>query len=244
MKINSFRGLNALQLKILAMIFMVMDHAWATLPGGGEWLTCVGRIAFPIFSFLIAEGYAHTRDPEAYLRRMLLWAVITEIPFNFITAGGFVNPLHQNVLFTFALSMFIIGRMEKARDRGGVLAVVGVAAWLGIGYVLGFLTFVDFFGYGVVMTAAFWLFRRNRLAQFLMIAAINVLLMEGRVYPVTLFGLECSIPQQAFALLAFIPIWLYNGERGPDNKLIRRLCYAFYPAHMVVLVLLARFVFR
>ena len=238
------KGLNALQLKILAMIFMVMDHAWATLPVKGDWLTCVGRMTFPIFAFLIAEGYAHTRDPKAYLRRMLVWAVITEIPFNFITVGGFFNPLHQNVLFTFSLSLYILGHMEKARARGGALALVSVVAWLGIGYVLGFLTFVDYFGYGVVITLMFWLFRGNRLAQFLMLTVINVFVMEGQVYPVTLLGMEFSVPQQTFALLALIPIWLYNGERGPDNKLIRRLCYAFYPAHMVVLVLLARFVFR
>ena len=244
MKLNSFRGINALQLKLRAMAFMLMDHIWATLPVGGEWLTCLGRVAFPIFAFQIAEGYAHTRDPKAYLRRMLIWAVITESPFNFMTAGGFFNPLHQNVLFTFALSLYIIGHMDKARARGGALSVVGVVAWLGIGYILGFLTFVDYFGYGVFMTVMFWFLRGDKLSQFFMLAVVNVLWMKGLVYPVTLLGMELFIPQQAFAVLALIPIWLYNGEQGPYNKTIRRACYAFYPVHMAVLVVLARFVFR
>ena len=72
-------GINALQLKILAMVFMLMDHMWATVIPGNEWMTCVGRLAFPIFAFQIAEGRAHTSDPKAYRRRgdFHLWLSVT-----------------------------------------------------------------------------------------------------------------------------------------------------------------------
>ena len=65
-------GLNALQLKIIAMVCMLLDHMWAALPAQGDWMTCVGRLAFPIFAFQIAEGYVRTRDAKAYRRRLLL----------------------------------------------------------------------------------------------------------------------------------------------------------------------------
>ena len=216
-------GLNALQLKILAMFCMLLDHMWATVVHGNDWMTCVGRLAFPIFAFQIAEGYAHTRDPKAYRRRLLLWALVTEIPFNLMLTGGLIYPFHQNVLFTFWLSLFIIGRVDRARERGGLLGLVFAAGWLLAGYVLGFVTFVDYYGYGVFMTVMFWFFREKKLDQFLMMAVVNVLWMKGLVYPVSLFGWELTIPQQAFAMFALIPIWLYNGEQGPYNKTIRRL---------------------
>ncbi len=237
-----FKGINALQLKILAMVFMLCDHMWATVIHGNDWLTCVGRLAFPIFAFQIAEGYAHTRDPKAYRRRLLVWALISEIPFNLMTGGWLINPLHQNVLFTFWLSLIIIGRIDKAQERSGFMGWLMTLVWLALGYVLGFVGFVDYFGYGVFMTAGFYLFRRSRINQFFMMAVVNILWMKGLVYPVMIFGQEWLIPQQAFALLALIPIWLYNGEQGPYNKTIRRLCYAFYPAHILILSLIGMFV--
>lgn len=237
-------GLNALQLKILAMIFMVMDHAWATLPIQGEWLTCVGRLAFPIFAFQIAEGYVHTRDAKAYRRRLLLWAIITEIPFNFMTAGGFINPFHQNVLFTFCLALFVMERVDRTRGRSGLLGWVLAAGWLLVGYVLGFVTFLDYYGYGVLICVMFFLCRNSKLAQFAFMLFLNVFWMKGLGYPVTLLGMEMFIPQQAFAMLSLILIWLYNGEQGPYNKTIRRACYAFYPGHIAVLAVLAQFIFR
>ena len=60
--LNKFKCLNAAHLKIIAMVCMLLDHMWATLISGNLWMTCVGRIAFPIFAFQVAEGYAHTKN--------------------------------------------------------------------------------------------------------------------------------------------------------------------------------------
>ena len=235
-------GLNAVQLKILAMVFMLLDHMWATVIHGNEWMTCVGRLTFPIFAFQIAEGCARTHDPKAYRRRILIWALISEIPFNLMLCGRPIYPIHQNVLFTFWLSLFVIERMEQARNRGGIWGMTLASVWPWFGCLLGFLGFVDYFGYGVVICVMFYVFRSNKLAQLIGMILINVFWMKGLGYPVEFLGREWFVPQQTFAVLALIPIWLYNGEQGPYNRTIRRACYAFYPAHILILTMIGMFV--
>ena len=85
-------GITAAALHILAMALMLCDHMWAALFPAEEWLTCIGRAAFPVFAFLLAEGYRHTHDVRRYLLRLLLGAVISEIPFNLFYSGGAVYP--------------------------------------------------------------------------------------------------------------------------------------------------------
>ena len=78
--------LTAAVLHIIAMTLMLMDHLWATLLPAKEWLTCAGRVAFPIFAFMAVEGYFHTRSFKKYILRMLLFAVLSEIPFDLMYA--------------------------------------------------------------------------------------------------------------------------------------------------------------
>ena len=79
--------LTAAVLHIIAMTLMLMDHLWATLLPAREWLTCAGRVAFPIFAFMAVEGYFHTRSFKKYILRMLLFAVLSEIPFDLMYGG-------------------------------------------------------------------------------------------------------------------------------------------------------------
>jgi len=234
-------GINALQLKLLAMAFMLCDHMWATIIRGNDWMTCVGRLAFPIFAFQIAEGYTHTRDRKAYRRRLLIWALISEIPFNLMAGGGPIYPFHQNVMFTFWLALLFLPLIDRARKRGGGVGGLISLGWTLLAFVAGTLTMVDYYGYGILMVILFYMARNTpaeKLLQLIAMYWINFRMMGGLVYPFTLFGREFFFPQQGFALLALIPIWLYNGEQGPYNKTIRRLCYAFYPAHILALVMI------
>ena len=143
--------LTAAVLHIIAMTLMLMDHLWATLLPAREWLTCAGRVAFPIFAFMAVEGYFHTRSFKKYILRMLLFAVLSEIPFDLMYGGTWFYPVHQNVLWTFLLSLLGVWLMEQVRKKGKtwmylLVCVLVVPA----GLVLGTLCMVDYYGVGVL----------------------------------------------------------------------------------------------
>ena len=230
-------------LRIMAMIFMLCDHLWATIIHGNEWLTCIGRLTFPIFAFLIVEGYFHTKNLKKYVLRLLIFAVISEIPFNLVTGNSLIYPMHQNVLWTFLIAIFLIFLTEKARKTGKWwLIILVAAATIALGFVLGLITFTDYFHGGVYMVLTFYFFRGRKWWHFLGQAAlmwyINFEILGGYSYVLSLFGKEFYFPQQGFALLALIPIWLYRGKQGYHNKALQYAFYAFYPAHLLILWLI------
>mgnify|MGYP002576901312 CR=1 FL=1 len=109
--------LSAAALHILAMALMLMDHLWATLLPAQEWLTCAGRVAFPIFAFMAVEGYFHTHDLKKYTLRLLLFALLSEVPFDLMYGGTWFYPVHQNVIWTLLLGILGIHLMETVRKK-------------------------------------------------------------------------------------------------------------------------------
>ena len=114
MERTHLKCLSASGLKVIAMVCMLLDHTWGILMSGHLWMTCVGRIAFPIFAFQIAEGYAHTKNFKKYLLRLFLFGLLSEIPYNYMTGGGWFNPFGQNVMFTFCIALLVIRLIDKA----------------------------------------------------------------------------------------------------------------------------------
>jgi len=232
-------------LHILAMTCMLCDHLWGTVVPGNDWLTCIGRLAFPIFAFLLVEGYFHTSNLRRYALRLFLFALLSEIPFNLAIGGRVLYPLHQNVLWSFLLSLWLIHRNEQARKTGKLwrMLLTGGAS-LALGTVLGLVTFVDYYHAGILTVLVFYYFRgekwQHRLGQLLCLGYINLEILGGLVYEIPLFGQVLTIHQQGFALLALIPIWLYRGKQGHRSKAFQYLCYAFYPAHLLILGLIRR----
>ena len=236
-------------LHILAMALMLCDHMWAMLFPSAEWLTCVGRIAFPIFAFMTAEGFRRTRNLQGYLLRMLLWAAVAEIPFNLMCGGTVFYPFHQNVLWTFLLSLLIMALLDKVRARFQPAAAALLSALVVLlGFVLGFAVMSDYFGVGVLTVLTFYFFRernwKSRVCQLICLYILNVELLGGYYYDVQLFGRSFEVIQQGFALLALIPIWLYRGRQGHHSKAFQSICYAFYPVHMLVLYLIYTWMVR
>lgn len=242
---KKFKCLNALDLKLFAMFFMLCDHMWATVIPGHTFLTNIGRMAFPIFAFQIAEGFCKTRNFEKYLGRIFIFALISEVPFNLMYSGSIFFPFHQNVLFTFALALLFLRFIDSAKRKGPVLYIAAIVFSVFIGYFAGFITFVDYFGYGILTVILFYVFREGRyshIMQLLGMIIINGFMMNGMVLRYDLFGIHISFPQQGIAVFSLILIWMYNEKHGPDSKAIRLLTYAFYPAHILILYIIARLI--
>ena len=230
-------------LHLLAMGTMLCDHLWGTVIPGNDWLTCVGRLAFPIYAFLLVEGYFHTRNLKKYVLRLLIFALISEIPFDLAMGSTWFYPIHQNVLWSFLISLGLIHWNEKARAKGKLWRriLVGVAT-VAIGYVVGLVTMVDYYHAGILMVLTFYFFRGRKwwcfLGQVLCLWYVNLEILGGFGYELVLFGRNVFLTRQGLALLAPIPIWLYRGKQGYHSKPFQYLNYAFYPAHLLILALI------
>ncbi len=225
------RGLDGGALKGIAAALMLIDHVGAILLPETVILRCIGRLAFPIFAFFIAEGYAHTRSFGRYLLRMAIWAAVSEIPFN-LEFGHFFVPGRQNVLWTFCLALLTLRGLEELRRETGGARYLGCGAALAAGFAAGELLHVDYGGWGVLSVVLFYLCRQGRYARPGLLAGMLVLngLCIGSM-KTAVFGIQ--VPIQIFAVAALPLLWLYNGR--PGAKGWRWAFYVFYPAHLLVL---------
>jgi len=205
---------------------MLIDHIGAVLFPYAEWMRGIGRLAMPIYCFFIAEGMHYTKNRAAYLGRMLLFALLSELPFDLAFYGGWY-PYYQNVLLTFALAISGIWAFEEIRARiphraGGIPATAAavLCAWLA-GCML-----TDYDVYGVMLVYVLYFMRPEGLWR----------LAAGAVLTVVLFWGDGEL----FCLPAFAMLALYNGQRGRGAKYF---FYIFYPAHLTVLYLIRRFLF-
>lgn len=229
-------------LHIMAMIFMLCDHLWGTIIPGNDWLTCIGRLTFPIYAFLIVEGYFHTKSLKKYVCRLLVFAVLSEIPFNLAMGGSLFFPIHQNVLWSFLISIGLIHWNEKVKEKKVWKRILVIIASVCIASIGGIITFVDYYNAGILMVLVFYFFRDKKwwcyLAQLVCMWYINFEMLGGLSYEVNVFGQTYFIARQGFALLALIPIWLYRGKQGYHSKALQYTYYAFYPVHLLILGLI------
>ena len=155
--------ISAAMLHIIAMTFMLMDHLWATLLPAQDWLTCVGRLAFPIFAFMAVEGYFHTHSFKKYILRLLLFAVLSEIPFDLMYGGIWFYPFHQNVIWTLLIGLSGIHLMEKVRKKQKLWIFLPTAVLVMlVGSALGTVGMADYYGAGVLTLFIFYFFRGRK----------------------------------------------------------------------------------
>ena len=226
-------------LHIMAMLFMLFDHLWGTIIVGNDWLTCIGRLTFPIYAFMIVEGYFYTKNLKKYACRLLAFALVSEIPFNLAMGSRIFYPIHQNVLWSFLISIGLIHWNEKSKNKNIWIRILTNVLSVCVGYLVGLITFVDYYHAGILMVLIFYFFRGRKwwcyLGQLLCLWYINFEVLGGYSYVVNVFGQTHFIERQGFALLSLIPIWLYRGKQGYYSKNIKYVYYIFYPLHLLVL---------
>lgn len=231
-----FQILSGSALKMIAIITMLIDHTAAVLlsiyppamtplfymggKGYSVYRICrdVGRVAFPIFCFLLAEGFIHTRNRVRYGRNLFLFALISEIPWNFMFSDTWTY-VKQNVFFTLFLGYLGLCAFEYFRKMPwmqllSLLALLLAAVKLN----------ADYGWKGYIFVLLIYLLRNEKAAQ-------------------TVVG-SCWLSYEWKACFAFLSINMYNGERGfIRGKASKYLFYAFYPVHIAVLVIIRRLFF-
>ena len=222
------KGLNASGLKYLACLFMLIDHIGVLLLPQYIILRCIGRLAFPIFAFMIANGYVHTSNPKRYLLRLALFAGGVQWFYAQILSVQTIN-----IFATLALGLAAIWLADVLQKRlaNRIVSVCGgivVAAFI---CVIGEVINVDYGWYGVALIYTAWLFFRHPAGMLLAWGAVNAAF-------VWIMGLGMIL--QSLSLLALIPISFYNGERGKSS---RWFFYIFYPAHLIALYLIRIWLF-
>ncbi len=208
-------------LKAIACTAMFLDHIGVAL-GGPLLLRVVGRIAFPIFAFLLGEGIVHTRSSRRYGLRLLVSLVISEFAFDRFVYGRF-SWAGQSVMVTLFLA-FLMGRLARRCSTmpGKILMVVPFV-------VLAEALRCDYGGFGVMMVAIFLFTREHpqcRRVQGLLVGLLCLLMPS-----VTWAG----IPVQLAAVGAMVPICAYSGGKKTTSPWTQFAFYAFYPAHLLVL---------
>lgn len=233
---NARYGLSGSTLKIIAIVTMFIDHIGAAILENnaivsyiinrGErvytiWvildliLRLTGRIAFPIFCFLLVEGFLHTGNVRKYVLRLAAFCLISEFPFNLAFFGQLFYSGHQNVFFTLLIGLLVLIGLKHFSGKGwknGIVRVICIIA----GVIIARLLKTDYDAFGVCVIVLFYLFH-NRPAlrdvtTMLTLIICNLLEITG-----------------AFAL---IPIHMYNGKRGISLKYF---FYLFYPVHLLLL---------
>ncbi len=220
------KGISGSALKIIAIFAMLLDHIGAVFLGAytGPYLIfrSIGRIAFPIFCFLLAEGFFHTKNIAKYCFRLGIFALISEIPFDLAFSRTVYDPDSQNVFFTLLIGLVTIACMDLCKN----IPAGSPGIWLlcfgslpAAGMALAWLLNTDYAEIGVLSVVLLYLFHNKRT-----ISVVCVCL--------TL----CCLSELELAAFAAVPLILYyNGRRGIALKYI---FYIFYPAHLLVLFLL------
>lgn len=238
-------GLTGSHLKWIAIITMFIDHIGAALLeigllpkiadavlagnsfdyimadyhfwyGFDDVLRSIGRLAFPIFCFLLVEGFLHTKNIKKYALRLGLFALISEIPFDLAFNEKILEASYQNVFFTLFIGLLVLIGLKYFEET-----LPPHISWLRFivaltGILLAMFLRTDYDAFGVMLI--FLLYEFRSLPKLRCIAGALLMLFNSTT-----------------GCLAFLLIWFYNGERG--KQLPKYFFYAFYPAHLFILFL-------
>lgn len=224
-KLKRIQIFTGAQLKYIAFISMLIDHVnnvliTPILDGSGFLLylsnifSILGRIAFPIFVFFIVEGFFKTKNRKKYLITLIVFGIISEVPFDMFTSKTFFNPYWNNMIFTLALCLITIWIIDALKEKIKIKAL-----WYTVSIIIVIISglsamelSLDYDYHAVVVAYIFYIFYDK---------------------PLTRAGLGyLSIIKEFYSFLGFGLTLTYNGKRGKQYKLIN---YLFYPIHILIL---------
>lgn len=206
------------------MIAMTLDHVGMVLFPQFSILRILGRLAMPIYAYMIAEGCRYTHNRKRYLLRLLGLGIVCQVVYFFA-----MDSLYQCILITFSLSVMVIFSLDWAKKQGGFPGfLVAIAAACTVWFLCELLPTllpgtdfaVDYGFYGVLLPVLVWLGKTKNQTLLLLTLGLTQLCLNSGMH-------------QWYCLAAVPLLALYNGQRGKAN--IGKLFYFYYPAHLVII---------
>lgn len=207
---------NGTQLKLIAVFCMLLDHIGYAIFPEVTALRAIGRLAFPIFAFLVAEGMKHTSNWKKYVLRLFVFAIISEIPFDLLTSGKVIDLSSQNVLFTMLFGALAVVSFKTNQNLGYLGAVLAAG--------LGFVCCVDYGLFGVILILFIYILNKEDVRWGSCVVAVWCLCYGG---------------MELWGVISALFLLRYNKERGWNTPVLKYGFYVFYPLHMLVIYLIS-----
>lgn len=234
-------------LKLIACITMLIDHVGASLFPNELWIRMIGRLAFPIYCFLLVEGMKKTRSPRKYLLRLFAGIFLAELPFDYLFFDSFTWE-HQSVMVTLLLGGCML-HAQRSCKKTWCKAVLALAFVM-----LAEACKCDYGGYGIVMIAIFamtekWYYHLPLLlvlnlgkdAEYIVSALPSFRAAGWSTWNAVRYIFEVWPPIQSLSLAALVPIGLYSGKKLSHSKALQTGFYLFYPVHLAFLLIFVNF---
>ena len=161
--------MSAFTLKLLALVTMIIDHVGAIFFPQFIWLRYIGRLSMPIYAFLLVQGYMHTRNFNCYALRMGIFALLSEVPYDLLFQGTWLEFQRQNILFTFLTALFVMKLLDASAKSRNIFMFIGAVILTILPYFLHFSYGV----YGVLTVLCFYLFQKYRGIDAVAFAALT-----------------------------------------------------------------------
>lgn len=225
-------------LKIMAIIFMAMDHIYTYMNVALNnqvpiWFGYLGKLAAPIFFYLIVEGFYHTRSKNKYMQRIFSMGILMIIV-------DLLFKIHNNIFLSLGFAIAMLSMIEQAKlsQKGSKKRIINIILAISFG-VLGLFTEASLYGVGMVLI--FYILREKKVAMTLTYIVFSLAGIIGFIGP-NFIEAAFLWDYQWMMVFAIIPILMYNGKLGISNKFIKWMFYWFYPIHLIIIVLIANFI--
>lgn len=221
------KGLSQETLKLIACVSMLIDHIGAVLLPQYAVLRAIGRIAFPIYCFLLAQGAHYTKNAGRYCLRLVIGMLLSELPFDYAFYGG-ATIYAQSVMVTLTLgfiALWLMGKTQKWYWKLCIAAPFVLAADL---------LQTDYGGPGVMLIVLFSLLSGTPI----WVQSFGVFCVLGIMSSATVSMLGFRFPLELLGVLSMVPIGLYSGRKATSSRAVQWAFYLFYPVHLTILYFL------
>lgn len=224
-------------LKLKALLFMLMDHIQCFLSGSGDmyiplWFRYIGRLAAPIFFYMLVEGFFHTKNRKHYFLRLFVMGML----MLYIDSKLHI---YNNIFLSLACGVAIMSTLEiiKNNKENPSKLILGILAFVPLSLVM---IFTEASIYGLGMVLIFYFTRNNKYTMSISYIIFSLYWLISCIGPEFIKN-AFILKFQWMMVFAIIPIFMYNGKRGFSNKYVQWMFYIFYPAHIILLVSFSRF---